>query len=219
MTADTRAAAQSQRCQWARSGNAAYRTYHDCEWGVAVHDEHRLFEFLVLEGAQAGLSWSTILNKRAGYRKAFAAFNPRKVAAFDKLKIDELVADPAIVRHRGKIESTVSNARCFLEIQTTFGSFDQFVWDFVDGIPVQNSWKHGDDVPTHSPQSDALSKELKRRGFKFAGTTIMYAFMQAIGMVNDHTTDCFRWAELCNASVPVKAQDSNNFPIPRGQKA
>ena len=184
------------RCPWAETGNAAYLAYHDDEWGVPVHDDRVFFEFLVLEGAQAGLSWSTILNKREGYRNGFAGFDPLVVARFDQDRIDTLVADSGIVRHRGKIESTVTNARRFIEIQREFGSFDQYVWRFVDGVPRQNAWTSGVDVPAHSTQSDALSKDLKRRGFKFVGSTIVYAFMQATGMVNDHTTTCFRWKEL-----------------------
>ncbi|HUU73740.1 MAG TPA: DNA-3-methyladenine glycosylase I [Burkholderiales bacterium] len=196
MTNGPLSTAEPVRCKWAASGNASYLAYHDCEWGVAIHDDRELFEFLLLEGAQAGLSWSTILNKRAGYRNAFANFDPVKISAFGQREIDDLVKDSSIVRHRGKIESAISNARCFLETQQSFGSFDQYLWRFVDGSPRQNAWKSGEDVPTRSPESDALSRDLKQRGFKFAGTTIMYAFMQATGMVNDHTIDCFRWAQL-----------------------
>ena len=185
-----------RRCQWALAANALYVDYHDQEWGVPVHDDHVLFEFLLLEGAQAGLSWSTILNKRQGYRHAFADFDPVAVDEFGALEIETLMKQREIVRNRAKIESAVANARCFLEVQVEFGSFDAYVWDFVDGEPIQNAWKRADEVPTRTTQSDALSKDLKQRGFKFVGSTIMYAFMQATGMVNDHTTDCFRWQQL-----------------------
>jgi DNA-3-methyladenine glycosylase I len=155
-----------------------------------------LFEFLVLEGAQAGLSWSTILNKRETYRKAFARFDPAKVARFDRARIAKLLLDPGIVRNRLKVESAVSNARAFLEVQAEFGSFDAWLWTFVGGKPLQNAWKAPRQVPASTPESDALSKALQKRGFRFVGSTIMYAFMQATGMVNDHTTDCFRWKQL-----------------------
>ena len=188
------------RCQWASSGNDVYLAYHDCEWGVALHDDPSLFEFLLLESAQAGLSWSTILNKREGYRSAFAGFDPVKVAAFGKRDVNRLVADAGIVRHRGKIESAISNAAHFLEIQQAFGSFDNYLWRFVDGATRHNAWKRSDQVPACSTESDALNRDLKQRGFKFVGTTIVYAFMQAVGMVNDHTTDCFRWEQLRTAA-------------------
>lgn len=198
---DTRSTenASLPRCHWAASGNDLYTAYHDQQWGVPVHDDRLLFEYLILEGAQAGLSWSTILNKREGYRRAFAGFNPAVVSSFDEQDIERLVADTDIVRHRAKIQSAISNATLFLEVQSEFGSFDAYVWRFVDGAPVQNSWQSADQVPVSTIQSDALSKDLKRRGFKFVGTTIMYAFMQATGMVNDHTTDCFRWQQLRDA--------------------
>ena len=189
------------RCHWARSGNDLTIAYHDEQWGVPVHDEHRLFEYLILEGAQAGLSWSTILNKREGYRRAFGGFDPAVVSAFDEHDVERLMADTGIVRHRAKIRSAISNATLFLEVQSQFGSFDAFVWRFVDGAPVQNRWQRADQVPVSTIQSGALSKDLKKRGFKFAGTTIMYAFMQATGMVNDHTTDCFRWKQLRDAQL------------------
>ena len=178
------------RCEWARSP-AAIR-YHDEEWGVPVHDEHTLFEFLILEGAQAGLSWSTILNKRDGYRKAFADFDPEKVARFTKKRVEKLLLDPSIVRNRLKVESTVTNAKAFLDVQEEFGSFGDYIWGFVDGKPIQNKFKKDGDVPATSPESDALSKDLKKRGFRFVGSTIIYAHMQATGMVNDHVTGCFR---------------------------
>jgi DNA-3-methyladenine glycosylase I len=180
------------------SGNDLYTAYHDHEWGVPVHDDRLLFEYLILEGAQAGLSWSTILNKREGYCCAFAGFDPETVSAFGERDIERLMADAGIVRNRAKIQSTISNAARFLEIQAEFGSFDAYLWRFVDGAPIHNEWQRADQVPVSTIQSDALSKDLKRRGFKFVGTTIMYAFMQAIGMVNDHTTDCFRWQQLRN---------------------
>jgi DNA-3-methyladenine glycosylase I len=170
--------------------------YHDTEWGVPLHDDRGLFEFLVLEGAQAGLSWSTILRKRKAYRNAFAGFDPVKVARFDARRMRALMADEGIVRNRLKIESAVRNARAFLECQEASGSFDAYVWGFVDGRPVPNTWKTATQVPASTAASDALSKDLKQRGFNFVGTTICYAFMQAVGMVNDHTVDCFRWKEV-----------------------
>jgi DNA-3-methyladenine glycosylase I len=185
-----------QRCQWCAGGNDLYVEYHDREWGVPLHDDRALFEFLVLEGAQAGLSWSTILNKREGYRQAFAGFDPQQVARFGDKRIEKLLQDPGIVRNRLKVASAVSNARAFLAIQQAFGSFDAYIWRFVDGKPLQNAWKSMKQVPASTPLSDAISKDLKQRGFKFVGTTIVYAHMQATGMVNDHTTDCFRWHEL-----------------------
>jgi DNA-3-methyladenine glycosylase I len=184
-----------KRCQWARNGGLDAE-YHDAEWGVPVHDDHRLFEFLILEGAQAGLSWSTILRKREAYRKAFAGFDPAKVARFDARRMRALLANEGIVRNRLKIESTVRNARAFLEVQAASGSFDAYIWSFVDGKPVRNAWKTSAQVPASTPVSDALSKDLKQRGFNFVGSTICYAFMQAVGMVNDHTVDCFSWREV-----------------------
>jgi DNA-3-methyladenine glycosylase I len=181
------------RCSWPSSELDI--AYHDKEWGVPVHDDRVLFEFLILEGAQAGLSWSTILKKRTGYRRAFAGFDPAKVARFDASRKKKLMKDEGIVRNRLKIESTVANARAFLAVQKEFGSFDRYVWQFVGGKPIQNSRK-GRDIPAHTPESDALSKDLKRRGFRFVGTTICYAFMQAVGMVNDHLTICYRYREL-----------------------
>ncbi len=173
--------------------------YHDQEWGVPVHDEHRLFEFLVLEGAQAGLSWQTILNKREAYREAFAGFDPARVARFDARRVERLLGDPGIVRNRLKVESTVSNARAYLEVQREVGSFDRFVWGFVGAAPRINRRRSLRAVPARSAQSDALSAELKRRGFRFVGTTICYAFMQATGMVNDHLLTCYRYPELVRA--------------------
>ena len=184
------------RCHWSENGNPLYVAYHDNEWGVPQHDDRVLLEFLILEGAQAGLSWSTILNKREGYRKAFAEFDPDQVARFDKARIQRALQDPGIVRNRLKVESAVTNARAFLDVQKEFGSFDAYVWGFVAGKPIRNRWDSMKQVPASTAESDALSKDLKKRGFKFVGTTIMYAFMQAVGMVNDHTCNCFRWKQL-----------------------
>jgi DNA-3-methyladenine glycosylase I len=167
--------------------------YHDTEWGVQVHDDRKHFEFLILEGAQAGLSWSTILNKREGYRRAFADFDAEKVARFTPKTIDKILTDPGIVRNRLKVECAVGNARAFLEIVDDKGGFDDFIWSFVDGKPIVNRWEHGKQIPATSSASDALAAELKRRGFKFAGSTIMYAHMQACGLVNDHLIACSRW--------------------------
>jgi len=180
------------RCRWAEGVSLDYIRYHDEEWGVPVHDDQTQFEFLILEGAQAGLSWSTILNKRAGYKKLFAEFDPEKVARFTKKRVEKLLLDPAIVRNRLKVESTVSNASAFLKVQEEFGSFSDYIWGFVDGKPIQNNFRKDGDVPATSPESDALSKDLKKRGFRFVGSTIIYAHMQATGMVNDHVTGCFR---------------------------
>ena len=180
------------RCKWAESVSLDYIRYHDEEWGVPAYDDRTQFEFLILEGAQAGLSWSTILNKREGYRKLFADFDPEKVARFTKKRVEMLLLDPAIVRNRLKVESAVSNARAFLKVQKEFGSFSEYIWGFVDGKPIQNKFRKDSDVPATSPESDALSKDLKKRGFRFVGSTIIYAHMQATGMVNDHVTSCFR---------------------------
>ncbi|HTT40566.1 MAG TPA: DNA-3-methyladenine glycosylase I [Burkholderiales bacterium] len=184
-----------RRCGWAAAGGLEI-AYHDHEWGVPVHEDRRLFEFLVLEGAQAGLSWSTILKKRDAYRRAFDGFDPALVVRYDSRRRRALLADAGIVRNRLKIESAITNAAAFLEVQREFGSFDAYLWRFVDGRPVQNAWTAPRQVPASTGQSDALSKDLKRRGFRFVGTTICYAFMQAVGMVNDHTVDCFRWREV-----------------------
>lgn len=183
------------RCAWC-GNDPLYCAYHDHEWGVPAHDDRRLFEFLTLEGAQAGLSWITILRKRDAYRRALSGFDPAIVAGFDQQKQAELLADAGIVRNRLKIASTISNARAFLEVQAEFGSFDNYLWRFVDGRPQQNSWQSLSDVPASTPLSDAISRDLKGRGFRFVGSTIVYAFMQATGMVNDHTIGCFRWKEL-----------------------
>ncbi len=179
-----------KRCAWAQG--ELYEAYHDREWGVPVHDDRRLFEFLILEGAQAGLSWITILKKRENYRRAFDKFDARKIARYDSRKIEKLLRDPGIVRNRLKIKSAVRNAKAFLAVQKEFGSFDRYVWQFVGGKPIHNRWKSLRDVPAKTPASDALSKDLLKRGFRFVGSTICYAFMQAVGLVNDHTTDCFR---------------------------
>ena len=182
------------RCEWAQTEQMI--PYHDIEWGVPIHDDRTLFEFLILEGAQAGLSWSTILKKREAYRQAFDGFDPAKVAAYDDAKVAELLANPGVVRNRLKIAAAITNAQAFVRIQQEFGSFDAYVWRFVGGQPKQNAWRDLRDLPATSVESDALSKDLIRRGFKFVGSTICYAFMQAVGMVNDHTTDCFRYAQL-----------------------
>lgn len=183
------------RCAWA-GNDALYLQYHDTEWGVPVHDDRLLFEFLILEGAQAGLSWITVLRKRENYRAAFDNFDAARIAAYDTDKIASLLLDPGIVRNRLKVQSTVSNAQQYLRVQDEFGSFDRFLWQFVGGKPKQNNWRCLTDVPASTPESDVMSLELKRRGFKFVGTTICYALMQATGMVNDHTRDCFRHEEL-----------------------
>jgi DNA-3-methyladenine glycosylase I len=190
-----------RRCPWPKSDLDI--AYHDTEWGVPVHDDRVLFEFLTLEGAQAGLSWSTILAKRENYRRAFADFDPKLVARFTPKRIDRIVADPGVVRHRGKIESTVSNAKAFLEVQQEFGSFDAYVWQFVGGTPRVNRWRSLGQIQPTTSESDALSKDLKRRGFRFVGSTICYAFMQAVGMVNDHVVDCFRYSELTTKAAAI----------------
>ncbi len=195
--------ADIRRCRWAEGVSDAYIEYHDSEWGVPVYDDRVQFEFLILEGAQAGLSWSTILNKREGYRRLFADFDPQKVARFTPRRVEKLLGDASIVRNRLKVESTVSNAKAFLDVQEQFGSFCDYIWRFVDGEPIQNRFDKDADVPATSAESDALSKDLKKRGFRFVGSTIMYAHMQATGLVNDHLTGCFRYepcAKLARAS-------------------
>lgn len=184
------------RCPWSDAGDDAYRLYHDTEWGVPVHDDARQFEFLVLESAQAGLSWSTILRKRDGYRRAFAGFDAAKVARFNRRSVQRLLADARIIRNRLKIEAAIGNARAFLTIQEEFGSFDAYIWRFVDGRPIVNRRKREDQIPSTSRESDALSAELRSRGFKFMGSTIVYAHMQATGLVNDHLVTCFRHGAL-----------------------
>jgi DNA-3-methyladenine glycosylase I len=178
-----------KRCHWAKS--PLMIAYHDEEWGVPLHDDRRLFEFLILEGAQAGLSWEIVLNKRENYRKAFDGFHAAKIARYDKRKVRELLANPGIVRNRLKIAATISNAQLFLAVQKEFGSFDRYIWQFIGGRPRKNSWRAHEKVPASTPESDAMSKDLKRRGFRFVGSTICYAFMQATGMVNDHARTCF----------------------------
>lgn len=180
-----------QRCDWAGT-DPLYHAYHDGEWGVPLHDDQLLFEFLSLEGAQAGLSWLTILKKRDNYRRAFAAFDPKKVARFDRRRIEKLLLDTGIVRNRLKVESTVDNARAFLKVQKEFDSFDAYIWSFVEARPLQNRWRRMADLPAKTPLSEDISKDLKRRGFRFVGPTIIYAHMQATGMVNDHLVSCFR---------------------------
>jgi DNA-3-methyladenine glycosylase I len=186
------------RCAWADSDDPLMREYHDREWGRPVHDDRLHFEFLVLEGAQAGLSWSTILHRRAGYARAFAGFDPAKVARFSAKKRDALLQDVGIIRNRRKIDSVIANAKAFLEVQREFGSFDTYCWRFVDGAPKQNRWRTTRQVPATSPESDRFSADLKDRGFGFVGSTIIYAHMQAVGMVNDHTVDCFRYKDLAS---------------------
>ncbi len=190
MNTDTRL-----RCPWCEGISDAYRSYHDQEWGVPVRDDDRQFEFLLLEGAQAGLSWATVLHKRDGYRQAYAGFDAERLASFGPREVARLVKNPAIIRNRLKIESAISNARAFLDLQASHGSFSDYIWGFVDSRPVQNRWRRQADVPATTPASDALAKDLKHRGFRFVGSTIMYAHMQATGMVNDHLVTCYRYAE------------------------
>ena len=182
------------RCEWGNK-SVLYQQYHDEEWGVSLHDDQTLFEFLMLEGAQAGLSWETILKKREGYREAFDQFDSKKISKYTAFKIEALLQNPNIVRNKLKVNSIVLNARLFLEVQKEFGSFDKYIWQFTDGKTIQNRYRKMADLPANTAESDAMSQALKKRGFKFIGTTICYAFMQAVGMVNDHTTDCFRYKE------------------------
>lgn len=195
------------RCGWVGT-KPHFIPYHDEEWGIPVHEDHRHFEMLILEGAQAGLSWSTILLRREGYRRAFAGFDPEKVARFDSRKKAVLLQDTGIIRNRLKIESAITNAKAFLTIQEAFGSFDQYIWNFVGGAPIINDWKEMAQVPATTSQSDALSKDLKKRGFRFVGSTVIYAHMQAAGLVNDHTTDCFRHPS--NVSPPAPSAVSRS---------
>ena len=183
------------RCQWA-CASPLEQEYHDTEWGAPLHDDRKLFEFLILEGAQAGLSWSAILNKREGYRAAFDNFDALKIAAYDDKKVEQLLSNPAIIRNRLKVNAAVTNARIYLEIMQQPGGFDEWIWHFADGEPLHNHFHQAEDVPANTPQSDLMAREMKKRGFKFIGATICYAFMQATGMVNDHTTDCFRYREI-----------------------
>ena len=184
-----------ERCEWANKTELE-QLYHDNEWGVPVHDDRTLFEFLILEGAQAGLSWSTILLKREGYRKAFHDFDVLRISQYSDADISRLLANPKIIRNRLKIKAAILNAKAFLQVQKEFGSFDRYIWQFANGKPIQNTWKRLADIPSSSGESTAMSKELQKRGFKFVGTTICYAFMQAVGMVNDHTVSCFRYKQV-----------------------
>lgn len=191
--------AKQKRCSWCGE-DPLYVDYHDHEWGVPVYDDHKLFEFLILEGAQAGLAWITILRKREGYRKAFCDFDVKKVAALTDRQLEQRLKDPGIIRNRLKVFSARSNARAFIEVQGEFGSFSAYIWSYINHSPRQNRWKSMAEVPATSAESDALAKDMKKRGFKFAGSTILYAHMQATGMVNDHTVDCFRYREIKNLS-------------------
>ena len=188
-----------KRCGWVGESNALMLEYHDREWGVPVHHDGKHFEFLVLEGAQAGLNWSIVLNKREGYRRAFSGFDPNKVARYTEKRVQKLLLDPGIIRNRQKIDAAVRNARAFLTIQEEFGTFDAYAWRFVGGQPKVNRWRVIKQIPATSPESDAFSKDLKHRGFSFVGSTVIYAHMQAVGMVNDHVVDCFRYREVATA--------------------
>ena len=194
--------AQPKRCSWVNVDQALMREYHDREWGVPTHDDRTHFEFLVLEAAQAGLSWSIVLNKREGYRRAFSQFDPKRVARYSEARIDKLTADPGIVRNRLKIAAAVRNARAFLAVQEEFGSFDAYCWQFVDGRPRQNRWSSLRQIPATTAESDAFSRDLKARGFTFVGSTVIYAHMQAVGMVNDHLIDCFRYRAVHRLKWP-----------------
>jgi DNA-3-methyladenine glycosylase I len=202
------------RCEWAGS-DPEMVAYHDTEWGVPVHDDPTHFEFLVLEGAQAGLSWSTILHRRAGYRKAFAGFDIAKVARFTPAKVEKLLGDPGIIRNRAKVESAVRNARAVLSVAEEFGSFDSYIWGFVGGRPIVNSWRRIGQVPPTSAESEALSKDLRRRGFGFVGPTVCYAHLQATGLINDHLISCFRYAELTGSGASGRGRRSGATPAPR----
>jgi DNA-3-methyladenine glycosylase I len=186
-----------RRCEWANRSDLE-QSYHDKEWGVAIHEDRDLFEFLILEGAQAGLSWSTILKKREGYRKAFDNFDVQKISQYTEDDVARLLVNSEIIRNKRKITATITNAQAFLQVQAEFGSFDRYIWQLVRGKPIQNSWARLIDIPSSTPESDAMSKDLQKRGFKFVGSTICYAFMQAVGMVNDHVVGCFRHEELKN---------------------
>ena len=190
-----------RRCEWANRSELE-QSYHDKEWGVAIHDDRDLFEFLILEGAQAGLSWSTILNKREGYRKAFDNFDVQKISQYSEDDVARLLVNSEIIRNKRKITATITNAQAFLQVKEEFGSFDRYIWQFVRGKPIQNSWARLTDIPSRTPESEAMSKDLQQRGFKFVGSTICYAFMQAVGMVNDHVVGCFRHEELKNTGEP-----------------
>jgi DNA-3-methyladenine glycosylase I len=206
MDSPPRSRMEKVRCAWVPAGDEEYARYHDQEWGRPVHDDRHLFEMLTLEGAQAGLSWATILRKRRAYRKAFAGFDPAKVARFDARRRAALLRDPGIVRNRLKIESTVSNARAFLALQREFGSFSRYLWEWVGGRPVLNGWQRRDEIPACSDLSDRISRDLKKRGFRFVGSTIIYAYLQAVGVVNDHTADCYLYrARRAAVRVALKA--------------
>ncbi|MBD3224182.1 MAG: DNA-3-methyladenine glycosylase I [Caldithrix sp.] len=185
-----------QRCAWVPDNDTLYIQYHDEEWGVPVYDDQHLFEFLILESFQAGLSWRTVLHKRENFRRAFDNFNPHNVAAYDEKKVRQLMQNSGIIRNQQKIRAALNNARAFLEVSEQFGSFSAYMWNFVDGKPIKNNWQSLQEVPATTPLSDKLSKDLKQRGFKFVGSTVCYAHMQATGMVNDHTTDCFRYQQI-----------------------
>jgi DNA-3-methyladenine glycosylase I len=191
------------RCFWANTDDSLYQAYHDQEWGVPVHDDRLLFEFLILEGAQAGLSWYTILRKRPNYQLAFDDFDPHKIALYEEQKVAELLANPGIIRNRLKINAAIRNAQALLQVQQVFGSFDAFLWQFVGGKPIINAWAAGHEIPAETEISRKMSKDLLQRGFRFVGPTICYALMQAVGLVNDHTTDCFRYQEIINLEKPV----------------
>ena len=195
---------QPKRCTWVNVDHVLMREYHDREWGVPVHDDRRHFEFLILEAAQAGLSWSIVLNKREGYRRAFSGFNPEKVARYSAARIDRLTADPGIVRNRLKIAAAVKNARAFLAVKEEYGSFDAYCWQFVDGRPRQNRWKTMRQIPATTRESDAFSRNLQGRGFSFVGSTVIYGHMQAVGMVNDHLMDCFRYRDVRRLGMSSK---------------
>jgi DNA-3-methyladenine glycosylase I len=188
------------RCFWTKN-NAFNIEYHDKEWGVPVHDDRKLFEFLVLDAFQAGLSWLTILKKRDNFRKAFDNFDPIKIASYDNQKVDQLMQDSGLIRNKQKIVATIENARAFLKIQAEYGSFDAYIWQFTGSKTIQNKWSNHTQIPVSTRESDLMSSDLKKRGFKFTGTTICYAFMQAAGMINDHTTDCFRYNDICGLSA------------------
>lgn len=187
---------QPKRCAWTRESSSLMLKYHDREWGVPVHNDRRLFEFLILEGAQAGLSWNTILNKRRNYRRAFDNFDVNKIAKYSQKDINRLLKDEGIIRNRLKVKATVENAKRFIEVQNEYGSFDRYIWQFVGGKPIENKFKKISELPAQTKEAEAMSRDLKKRGFRFVGPTICYAFMQAVGMVNDHTTDCFRYREI-----------------------
>jgi DNA-3-methyladenine glycosylase I len=194
---------QPKRCSWVNVDDTLMRDYHDREWGVPTHDDRTHFEFLILEAAQAGLSWSIVLKKREGYRRAFSQFDPRKVARYSAARIDKLTAEPGIIRNRLKIAAAVTNARAFLAVQKEFGSFDAYCWQFVGGRPRQNRWKSPRQIPAMTAESDAFSRDLKRRGFSFVGSTVIYAHMQAVGMVNDHVIDCYRHRDVRRLGTPT----------------